>query len=330
MNTNTGNLKTLLLDYLKSGNNKQKKLQLDCYWSKNLLLSDHKNYFFVSKTLKKLLKDNEDVPEDRTFRVTLNKWSFTETGTRTNRKVDLDVQKYTVKSLKSELDFSKRTRDLNEYKEIENQLEVAQKKTTPKESVKKQKAKTNEKVKNLKSGNVSVKKVKETPKTQKIKKKSPKTVRKSPLRKRSTTEKKRKQSESDEEDYKNGLEENPILQEIDFIDLVQTNDYIPQDRIRSATKELRFQTPDVESSRVISPYNCAKQGLKNITLAFRNYGKIQPTENKDNLPDCLRDNGFSMNDYLLAFNGGKISGNEIMFSKEVISLVLKRFGDGKN
>ena len=330
MNTNTGNLKTLLLDYLKNGNNKQKKLQLDCYWSKNLLLSDHKNYFFLSKTLKKLLKDNGDVPDDQTFRITLNKWSFSEEGTRTNRRVDLSVDKYSVKVLKSELDFSKRNRDLTEYKEIENQLEVVQKKATPKESVKKQKAKTNEKVKNLRSANASVKKVKETAKAQKIKKKTVKAVKKSPIRKQSTAEKRRKKSESDDEEYRNGLGDNPILQEIDFIDLVQTNDYVPRDRIRSATKELRFQTPDVESNRVISPYNCDKQGLKNITLALRNYNKNQPKQNKDNLPESLRESAFTMNNYLLAFNDGKISGNEILFSKEVVSLVLARLEQSGN
>ena len=319
-------LKSALVTFLKNNTAKQPTITLDCNWSHSLKLSDHKNYYFVSKKLKKKLKEDEKVPDDKTFKITLSKWSFVVESTKKGMKeIDLDVKKYSVKKVKEDIDFSKRTRDLLDYPDVKSKLETEAKGSVKKAEVKKGKAKAGEKLKELRKEPKSPKKViKETPTKLKIAKKT------SGLRSAVKTLKSRKTA--------NRIEDKPIstkmngksskktfeTEEISYEDIITAREFENLDRKRSTTKTLKFQTANTQMSRMASPHQVNQENLHRLSSALGRVGVQEPTF-ENFLPDSLKKKALNYKEFLVGKNKGLVSANEIIFSKNAIDMYLKDF-----
>ena len=325
MSSDKMTLKSALLDFLKNDTAKQPTITLDCNWSHSLKLSDHKNYYFVSKNLKRRLKEDDKVPEEKNFKITLSKWNFVVEGTKKGvKEIDIEVKKYSVKVPKEDIDFSKRNRDLFDYPDIKSKLEADNKASAKKASVKKAKTKTNEKVKQLKAEPKSVKKEpKDTPSKKKIDKLT--SGQSSILKTLKSTKSANKIADKSFSTKLNGqsTKESPLTREISYKDIIQAKDFDGMDNQRSTTKMLRFQTSGTQISRVASPHQVNQESLHRLSSAL---GRAVTQHSFDNvLPESLKEHGMSFKEFLMGRDKGLVSAREIVFNRNVIDMFLKEY-----
>lgn len=326
MSANQQNLKAALLDFLKNNTTKQSSITLDCHWSHSMKLSDNKSYFFISKSLKKLLKDENKVPDTKTFKITLSKWNFVIEGMRKGfKEIDLDVKKYSIKPAKEEIDFSKRNKDLLEFADIKSKLETNDQVSSKKASVKKTKAKANEKVKEI---HAEPKSGKQTPKVAGAKKR----INKDNNSGRNSITKTLKPSKTPNRKADKSTPKKPTTQDdvtqtmstnIPFIDIIKAKEFEGTDTKRSTTKILRFQT-NTGMSRVGSPHQVNQESLHRLSSAL---GKASiDNSGFDNvLPESLKNHGLTYKEFLVGRDKGLVSAKEIVFSANAIELYLKEF-----
>lgn len=326
MSANSITLKAALIDFLKNDTVKQPTITLDCNWGHSLKLSDNKNYYFVSKDLKKQLKEDSKLPEGKNFRITLSKWNFIVKGTKKGvREVDLDVKKYSIKTVKEEIDFGKRNKDLVDYPDIRSKLEVDSKTSAAKASVKKAKARANEKVKEIHAEpKVDKKSTKEAPAKKKIDKvsNSGSTSVLKTLKSNKTANKNADSATNGKSDH--SVKESPALAEINFIDIIKAKEFDGFDVQRSATKILNFQTTNTNLSRMPSPHQVNQESLHRLSSALGRASIIQNSfENV--LPDSLKKQGLTYKEFLIGRNSGLVSAKEIVFTTNAIQMFLKDY-----
>lgn len=327
MSANQTTLKAALLDFLKNDALKQPAITLDCNWSHSLKLSDQKNYYFISKSLKKQLKDDGKIPEDKNFRITLSKWNFVVEGTKKGiKEVDLDVKKYSIKPIKEEIDFSKRTKDLLEYPDVKSKLEIDNKGSEKKTSIKKTKTKANEKVKEAHAEpKLSKKAEKDTSVKHKIDK-SNNSGRSSIVKTLKSKKTTNKNTDNGDSVKLNGNEgkKSAVTTDISFIDVIKAKEFEGLYTQRSATKVLRFQSSHTGVSRVASPHQVNQESLHRLSSAL---GKAVAEQHsfENVLPDSLKNQGLSYKEYLVGRDKGLVSAKEITFNRNVVDMFLRDY-----
>ena len=79
--------------------------------------SSRYRYFFKSKNLKDLLKNEPKAKKLKKFKMTLMKWKFCNRGKNNKRPIiDIDVEKYSIK--KCDFEVNENQRDITTYADI--------------------------------------------------------------------------------------------------------------------------------------------------------------------------------------------------------------------